>query len=344
MSLLCIYCKKQKKASKSHIIPEAIGKGPILKEGVCHSCNNKTNSAFENKASNTLNVIRYWLQLKGKKRKHAAVVIEFDFKGAKYATSLRPFEDIRKKTLVFKGARNIQGHKKAIAFVGLNKPELDKLTKHYASRHPDTKWEDIDPNLIDELNFTLEFKPEVFASDEILRTVAKIALEYLCLEKGAHFVANSDFDNIRSYILTGSKPTTGLPIANLCADFDIWKALHNVPFGFNSILLSEDPSSRLLVAIVGIYGLAFYKIILTRNYQCLALRRTTKFTIISPQTGKGYSPVIQTTNRVPSINKAAPKDLVPATTIIKTLAPSIVQRVQKGLRRLHEKSLPSEEQ
>jgi hypothetical protein len=64
--MFCIYCDTPDKESLSHIIPEALGKGPTLKGAVCESCNHAISREVEQGVIETKELSRHLLNLTGK--------------------------------------------------------------------------------------------------------------------------------------------------------------------------------------------------------------------------------------------------------------------------------------
>ena len=73
MNKLCIYCKKiTQNFSDEHVIPKALGGNLVLKNAVCHNCNNAFSKEFETdvfKGGNSpLAFVRSWTGMKGRRK------------------------------------------------------------------------------------------------------------------------------------------------------------------------------------------------------------------------------------------------------------------------------------
>lgn len=333
---LCIYCNTHKLSSKAHIIPDALGKGPALDAGICKDCNNRTNSAFENRVIQDLEAVRFMLQLKGRRGK-PSVKATVTFAGQTIERRISSLHDLHDKGLIFVGEFEIEGEKRELAVIG-TKDFIEQKKRDFSKHSPGRQFHEIDPNQIETFPVEIEFDFMAFASDEMLRTIAKIAFEWLCHRRGSEYCLSSDYNIIRQYIDVGTKPKNSF-IVNVCTDVKIWKGLHNIPLGIHSILIGSKPGSHRLIAIVGLFGLVYYKVLLTNRYQCLALKRQDDFCTINPQTGYVYYPVLQGPNaRPPDLQHLTQADFLPATKTIENNAQMLKRRWSEGLKELYRQS------
>ncbi len=150
--------------------------------------------------------------------------------------------------------------------------------KSYQAKHPNAKWEDVDKGEINKgVQVEISLELGTFFTDKAKRLAAKIAYESYCLEKGTEMIDGHEFDSVRQYIMKG-------------------------------ILVDERVGSRNLLAIVGIFGLISYKVILSRYASPLATRQF--FTVINPQKGE-YKPILVTQLKVPNIHSRIPDAVRP---------------------------------
>ena len=105
-----------------------------------------------------------------------------------------------------------------------------------------------------------------------------------------------EYDSIRKFIRYGCKNKS---VVSIGVDPRIRKGLNNIPFGPHSIVTYSSINSREIIALVGIFGLFFYKVIVTRN--AIVYANDLKFTSINPQTGKEYKHLLMTRINNPAI-------------------------------------------
>lgn len=164
----CIYCNSQD-LTISDIIPYALTGAKLTKKFVCHEHNDFTNVNFEKVAISNFDFFRNSLGL-----------TERSGNDIKYRAELT-IEDITIPNVAVSDRRSIYEDKKRLFQVEHDGKKvivgnIDKLKQK----------KDVDPQKIESLDlndvtvsvrFSLE---DLFASDEMLRTVAKIAYEWFC--------------------------------------------------------------------------------------------------------------------------------------------------------------------
>jgi len=174
----CIYCKKPNADSESHIIPEALGKGPILKSGVCTKCNNQINNDIEKYIISKLSYIRNFLQITGKRGNKPTINIETTFFNTTLKISAQDPRNLESKILTFQIDEKT-GKKKGIVFICPDNEKIEQAKRQYAKRHPNAIWEEISPDIIEqEIQYRIYFDVDSFADPKCLRLAAKISLEW----------------------------------------------------------------------------------------------------------------------------------------------------------------------
>lgn len=327
MNFPCLYCKKPFspfKFSKQHIIPESFGKSPILKMAVCETCNHAINKQVEGPIIKKLMTLRALLQLEGKRRKRPTMPVKAMFRGASCLMFESP-DTIGGRLLVFKVTD--RNGKKNLAFIG--PPETVKKTqKEYQMSHPEAKWEDIGEEDQKDVQFQLEFDFGVFGSQEALRLAAKIALEWWCDHLKVYTLDGYEYDSIRDFVLTG-RQNENQPIVWIIADEAVINAMQP-HFPIHSILIGSHPRSRDVLAIVGLFGLVYYKVILTRHHAVFAPYQ--EMTYFNPQRSEPYKPQIHMRIDNFPLHRMTRLDMLKPSEAIKRIVTSGLERLNAGLR------------
>jgi len=324
----CIYCTKPNADSESHIIPEALGKGPILKTGVCTKCNNEINNDIEKYISKKLSYIRNFLQLTGKRSNRPTIDIEATFFNTTLQISARGPRDLDSKILTFQIDEKT-GKKKGIVFICPDNVKIEQAKRQYEKRHPNAIWEEISPDIIDkEIQYRIYFDMGVFADPKCLRLAAKIALEWWCSKRSPQDIAYSNYDEIKQYIRYGGK--TSYPLVSVVSDKNILSYFIKIPFGIHTLFIGADPRSHNLTVLVGLFSFVFYKVILNRHYS--AFTKIEELAIVNPQTGKVYEPMIRASlHDGPYISGINESDNIEPIEVLRAMESHLLNRFNKGL-------------
>ena len=327
----CIYCGTQNANSESHIIPEAFGKGPVLKSGVCEKCNHKINEEFEQYIIRKLSFIRNFLQLKGKRNKRPPIDIETSYQGDIFKISIRDPRDFDKGLFAFE-RMDRSGQVERIAFLSPDKEQLEQAKTSYEKSHPGTKWTEIsEEDIKDELILQVYFDFGIFADERMLRLIAKIALEWYCSKRDPEIVIDPDFEDVRKYIRFGEKPS--YPIVSVVSNKNILRHFEPIPFGIHALFIGADPINTDLVSIVGIYSLVFFKVILNRRFRALA--NIEDLATVNPQTGIVYEPVIRGSLAPgPNISGKDKSDFIDPAVALNSMKDELLGRFNKGISRI----------
>lgn len=331
----CIYCQKttpEVTSSQSHIIPDAFGQGPILNNAVCESCNHDFNQAVETNLAKRFATLRNCLALDGRrgkpsfmgKVKFLDVENEMRFIGPK---------ELETSLFVFKSVTG-EDTKRKIAFIGDPK-SLQEAQEQYGKRHPGVVWEDVDPALIEKgLRFEFRIDFEVFAAPEVHRLAAKIAFEALAWKRSPGSVEGTEFDPIRKLILKGIE--RNLPLCHLTTDPKILMGLGNIPFGIHAIYFDCNMNSHKILAIISLFGLAFYKVILTTRASIMANYQ--QLILVNPQTGFPYEPSVLLTMAKPDIHRNPYEAYMPPEAALKRLFPEMLKKLNDGFKQIYEQN------
>jgi hypothetical protein len=326
--MICIYCKSPNADSKSHIIPEALGKGPILKPGVCTKCNNDINNDLEKNINRKLAFIRNFLQLTGKRGKKPSIDIEVTFYNKTYKIPCQDLRDLESKMLVL-SITDKSGKKERIAFICPDSTKIEQIKKQYSKKHLDANWEELSTDTIEQnIQYKVLFDVEVFADPKCLRMAAKIALEWWCKKRSPTDIIHTDYDEIRQYIRYG----TGInyPIVSIVNDRNTISPVANVPFGIHTLFIGSDHRNNNLVVLLGLFSFVFYKVILNRRY--LSLTKLEELATINPQTGFCYEPSIRVSLGFgPNISDIQETDYWKPLDVLRGMEQVLLNRLNEGL-------------
>lgn len=241
----CVYCNSED-LSVSDIIPFALTGAKLKKKSVCHMHNAFTNENFEKIAISNLDFFRSSLGLtdrKGGEVKYRANVIidgvtlpNVSVSGRKsiYEDTKRlfPTEENGKKVLV----GNIEKLKMKKGVVAEEIKPLDMS------------------DVVVSISFTIE---ELFASTEMLHTVAKIAYEWFCAVHGVNGYFPEYYQVIVDSILL-KRPVED--VVEIVVDGNLDYALKDIcHFGSHSLFEHVDEEGYLYV-LYNFWGVIYYKI------------------------------------------------------------------------------------
>jgi hypothetical protein len=328
----CIYCNDPDEHSESHIIPEALGKGPGLLKSVCKKCNNQINTDVENPVTLLLAPLRNFLQLSGKRGKRAPFPVEVKFGDKSTKVYVSDPEELLKGYFVFKGGTDHKGVKRNITIVSLDRAAVDKVRKQYKARHPESDFREIPPEVLAKgLEYWFKFDLAAFADPRCLRMVAKIALEWWYRLRHLDGQQLPEFKETVDYIINDTP--AGYPLVSLMDNWPLLGFVAPVPFPIHTVVLTIDPRSRNLVLLVGLFSLVYYKVVLTRRHHSLG-REYRVFTV-NPQSGEDYEPVLRASFKdAPFINSIQPADARDPLEVLKANTSIILARLNEGMSRL----------
>lgn len=328
----CIYCQKYSpniKPSISHIIPEAFGKGPILKIGVCACCNGYINKKVESLFIKATSPLRSLLAIKGKRGK-PSFKAKAKFGDAQFDITLRHPKDLEERLFFFKNVTGKEGKKK-IAIIGCGS-KFYKAQKKYETKHKQTEWEGI-AGKDRKIDFEFVLNLGSFFSVEALRLAAKIAFELYCSKRPSEVVEGYEFDAIREFIRYG-KYERNAAISNVTIDPAILRGLGNIPLGIHSVYLDYNMASRKIVSIVGLFGLVYYKVILTR-YANIFVSSNELF-LFNPQRGQ-YQPILLLSMGRPNIHRPSRYDRLTSQEALKRHHEELLTKLNTGFKEIYRK-------
>ena len=101
--------------------------------------------------------------------------------------------------------------------------------------------------------------------DLIRRGLCKIAFEYFTSQMGSTLALRSDFDAIRSYILSGQKPNYRFFLGTH-PDVDMTKGRTSQTGRHHVLLIDWGPDLRSIVSHIELFGTTNYRIVLNDKY------------------------------------------------------------------------------
>jgi len=287
--MVCIYCPEPDRDSESHIVPEFLGRGPVLRRGVCRKCNAQFNRGVEQVVEPAFRSLRSLLGLKKKRgQDHPKMPVKASLGDAELRLSVLKQADLDNRMLVFKNLQEFNGAHGTTAFVAADQDQLDRTKIEFEKRHSGATCQEIAPEFIEKnLKFEFEIDYGVFADELCRRIAAKVSLEWWCRVRSPDTCLASSFADVARYALTGEGP--GRRSVEIVTSREIYSGLSNVPFGSHVLIELQDLVTRKLTIVFGLFGWIFYKTVLSDGY---AVASTRRMTLIDPRTGRMYSPEI----------------------------------------------------
>ena len=242
----CIYCNSDD-LSVSDIISYALTGAKLTKRFVCHKHNKFTNDNYEKKAIANLDFIRSSLGLTERKGTEIKYKANMDIDGISihnvWVSGKRSaiYED---KKRLFHAERN--GQKVLIG-------NIDKLKQIKGVTENNIEILDMSNS---KLNTTFSLKT-LFASEEMLRTISKIAYEWYCYIYGINNFECEEYKDIVDCVLL-EKPVENF--VEICVDNGLDYALGQFCYpGDNGLFAYEDIDGYKYV-IFDFWGIVCYKI------------------------------------------------------------------------------------
>lgn len=281
-----------------------------------------------------LGPIRHFLQLVGKRGERAPLNIKVSYGDKTRQTSARTPIELLSKTYVFKDVTDSTGKKREIAAIASDESKVQEVKARFEAKHSGTVLTPIPAKQIaNDLKYEYEFDFALLADQKCLRMVAKIGLEWWCANRNAEVIKGAEYSNIVRYIIDGTAPN--YPIVSVVSDKATLDQFWAIPFGPHVLFISTNANSHNLVLLVGLFSLAFYKVIVSRDYP--RLHTYQQLNLIHPQTGE----VRESDNRIkppnPSrlrINQITRVDYEEPLAVIKRMQPLLLERLNDGLGRI----------
>lgn len=161
--------------------------------------------------------------------------------------------------------------------------------------------------------------------------VAKIAFEWWIKKRHLEDQKLPEFKEIVDYILTGNTPD--YPIVSIMMDRRLFTYVAAVPFPIHTFVATIHPRSRNLVILFGLFSIVYYKVIVTRRHDSLAVYDD--LGTVHPQTGEVYEPILRSSlHSGPYISRIEPADYKNPIDVIVENTDYLLDRLNQGLQRL----------
>jgi len=247
MANKCVYCNSET-VTKSDIIPYAITEAKLVKKIVCGEHNSHTNCEFEKSVIKQLDIFRKEMGLKRRDGSEIKVDTQFrlgsDIFDINYSEHIFLHENQiflrnEEKVLIQSGTRPVKG--------------LLELYEEYP------EYEGKGPEHI--IKYTLE---EIFATDDMKRTLAKIAYEWHCSKNNINGYSDK-YNEIVNYIISGQ--CGDICRIELVNDMFMYKVIGDVVLepGTNAVYEYYDNDGRCNV-IFFLWNVIAYKITIGNGF------------------------------------------------------------------------------
>lgn len=236
----CIYCGTEYNLSESDIIPDALTNARILNRNVCKTeHNNKFSDLFEYKVISELAFLTNSLDIKSSKSssypKYEAI---YKIAGLDYSTKLSS------ETELFRGRKLRSTDGKHL--MGLLN-DIENIAKD------PNRVEQIDINKL-EIEKKIQINTSIFFSEEMFRTISKIAYEWYCLKNDIDDKYN-DFTDIIDFITLG----VGQPVS-VIEDMDIIGCFKQNTLFASHCIIGYLSQNKNIYVLVNLFGVALYKV------------------------------------------------------------------------------------
>ena len=264
----CIYCKKGisiSQQTEEHVIPESLG-SPLKIDNVCKKCNSIIGSELESELFSFHPIAGNLSELRIKSKsgritpfvetgKRAKAKIKDRITGEEINTQMRlgfdgEFHKIiptkTKPEYLIIDKAEFEKKKRELeekGFVVISKSEFEQSKKQFKKGTKLATYEertDSHPQIEVETWFDIA---------KVCRSIAKIGLAYLCYKYGVDKALLPNFDNIRSYILTGKPMPCGM--FNYELPYDVWPSREN----YHALLLftADGENVGFMVDFFGVW-------------------------------------------------------------------------------------------
>ena len=245
---MCVYCDS-KDLTDSDIIPYAITEAKLIKRFVCSKHNSHTNKEFETKVIKELDVFRKNMGLKTREGNEIKIKTTMVLDEEEFEIVYSDYSFLHEKQQFFKDGKIIfrPGTKKPVK--GLN-----ELYEYYP------KYKYIVPGFITRHN-----PFELFGSEEMFRTISKIAYEWHCYKNGIDSY-HDRYKEIIDYVVDGKKSSKCK--VELVDDAFIYNAIGDVMLevGTNAIYEYVDNNGQCVVVFF-LWNVIAYKVIIGTGFQ-----------------------------------------------------------------------------
>lgn len=242
----CIYCNNKDNISLSDIIPDSITTAKCLNKNVCKTCNNLTNTLYEQKFAMDFSYIRNMLGYTSR-RNNNPVSYKLDI-------WINEKPSVRKKPTLTKTFYNLKKFYNEEVF-------FDSYGQISGFKNAPIKYQKMDkPNI----NFLYQVDYRVlFMSNSTIRTIAKIGYEWHCKINNINYKM-SRYKGIRNFILDNSNNY----YVEIIVDEFFEKHTKNF-FGYveGAHALFEYTDNNKRYIIFSLFGIVWYRIFICNEFE-----------------------------------------------------------------------------
>jgi HNH endonuclease len=262
----CIYCLKSEPAvhpSEAHIFPNAMGGVSSSFETVCKECNNEINRSFEQEEVDKFSFFQSVWGIKNRRGKVKGVKATVEYEGKQFEVSLN--ERGLPKTPLIIVNEDAQGKK----FYDILGPAslVEKKQKEIEMRIPTIEWREKDLRSIPPPESVIEIASDL-KRISLRRLAAKVAYERWGQLRNSVLLNDKQFEKLRAFVLTGKEVN---PCCGIIADRKILEGMLNFPAGYHGVFIFASPNSRILGSFVSFYGLFYFWVILSTEFQAFSV-------------------------------------------------------------------------
>lgn len=296
MPFTCIYCKNHfttGKASESHIIPASMG-GPItLLDAVCGQCNLQVAKQVEDPFKDSWAWLLWWLDVKGRRGKPPPFKGTMNILGRETKFTIRSRKRAPEIPPIFdKGSDG----KERVQFIG--PPDyVSKKQSEYSKKHPKTVWADQETASLKKSDMLFPIDIDSLDAPSTRRLAAKVAFEFWGLKRAPNTLLQPEYDAVREFVRWGTEGAQ--PLSGLIADEILISKNLNISFPNHAISVVAHSGETKLGAIVVLFGLFYYWVVLNPRYPLRA--SMSELTVMNPVGKTAKDAVLVGSARVPRI-------------------------------------------
>jgi hypothetical protein len=257
MKPICLICKKPRKLTLEHIIPQSIG-GRLKEKIYCKTCNETMGHELDDEIANQFGWVGTLLNIKRARGKTQP----YNVKDVKSGTTL-VFDGkqlTRKKPIINITSADVQKLDSADITARTEKELKEICTsiqKKYKLSENMQTFKDVHPSPTDA-------EREIEIDNALLRrAVSKIAYGLLCIKLPKNMMLSSSFDAIRTYMAKGGDNF----LAH--ANFVDTKFMTDHVRPLHKIHVTLNRREKLIVGFVSLFGIYRFTVLIAEGYQSL---------------------------------------------------------------------------
>ena len=251
----CFACKKNRKLSDEHIIPQAIG-GKLKVKIYCEDCNSEFGRSIDNEISKRFGYLATILDVKRDRGSNQP----FDVQELTNNINLKfDGEKLIRKDPIVKIETEKEG--KSLKFADVTAQSKEKLIKIIKSIKKKYKISEEFEILEDHHPGPADVKHELISDNKLIRrAVAKMAYSFICYKLPSEITLSESFDDVRQYFIVGDSSNLA------CANFTHTQFMSDYTRPLHKIHISLNRQDNLIVGYVMLFGIYRYTVLLSHDY------------------------------------------------------------------------------